>query len=205
MNSDEHEKALVRSLATGRSSVGHQLWQGVFGNANPVWVEIGPGRGEFLLDTARKSPERNYFGIERSGSSARRIEARIAYLGLANARVVRGDATCVIATLPDACVAGYYLLFPDPWWKRRHWRRRVLTPAFVSDLRRTLEPGGLIHFVSDVHDYFLLARSHLDADPELESTDEIRALSIFSGFARKAKLRGAPLYASVHRRRVAYS
>jgi tRNA (guanine-N7-)-methyltransferase len=202
--SDEQEEAVRRSLVTRHSSLVSSFWRGVFGNANPVWVEIGPGRGEFLLDTARKNPQQNYFAIERAGSSARRIEAEIECRRLANARVVGGDATCVIAMLPDACVAGYYLLFPDPWWKRRHERRRVITPTFFSDLRRTLEPGGLVHFATDVRDYFMLGQSYLDADPELEPIGEIPVMSTFTAFARKAQARGDPLFASVHRRRASH-
>ncbi|HLY38770.1 MAG TPA: tRNA (guanosine(46)-N7)-methyltransferase TrmB, partial [Candidatus Binatia bacterium] len=118
-------------------------WSGVFGNDRPVEVEIGPGRGDVLLAFAAASLGRNFFGIERTGGAAAAIAARAAARGLANVRVVAGDARCIVAELvPDGSVAAYHVYFPDPWPKTRHRKRRLASAGFAAALARTLAPGG---------------------------------------------------------------
>lgn len=175
------------------------LWTAVFDNDRPVRIEVGPGRGEFLLHTAREDPEHNYFAIERSRGRTRDIEKRLGKRpDLSNARVVNGDAACVLALLPDASVDGYYVLFPDPWWKIRHHRRRLLTPEFVATLRRTLVVGGAIQMATDVLGYFEVAQQYLDADPGLERKESGVSASPSTSFSRKAERAGAVTYRSVH-------
>jgi tRNA (guanine-N7-)-methyltransferase len=177
------------------------LWQGIFGNGRPVAVEIGPGRGDFLVASARSEPESNFFAIERSGSRALRLRQRVDARGLGNVRVLQADATCVLELLPDACVERYHVQFPDPWWKKRHARRRLWTPAFVSLLRRTLRPGGSIELVTDVGDYFAFAQTLLDAQAGLQRESAGPTEIAATSFARKALARGDTLYRSEHRRR----
>jgi tRNA (guanine-N7-)-methyltransferase len=175
-------------------------WQQIFGNDRPVAIEIGPGRGEFLLTSARAAPERNFFAIEHSQSRTREISARLATTGLTNARVVSGDAVCLVDLFPPASVAAFYVLFPDPWWKRRHEKRRLWTPRFVTGIRRALIPGGTVELVTDVRDYFELAQSHLDADPALLRVSVGTLAEMQTSFARKATARGVALHRSVHRK-----
>jgi len=126
-------------------------WSGLFGNDRPVEVEIGPGRGDVLLAFAEASPARNFFGIERTGGAAAAIVARAAKHGLANVRVVAGDARCIVAQLvSDDSVAAYHVYFPDPWPKTRHRKRRLVTAAFAAALARTLAPRGTVDVASDV-------------------------------------------------------
>ena len=133
------------------------LWRVVFGDDRPVEVEIGPGRGDVLLAFAARQPDRGFFGIERSTGVADAIVARAAALGLHNVRAVGGDARCIVERLvPAASVAAYHIYFPDPWWKRRHFRRRLFTPAFVAALARTLIPGGRLFTATDVDEVFEL-------------------------------------------------
>jgi len=180
---------------------GPALWTAIFGNTHPVSVEIGSGRGEFLIASAAQNPHENFLGIERSARRVREVAVRLAAQGLANARILGADATCVIRLIPGTCVAAYYILFPDPWWKRRHQRRRLMTAPFVAELRRTLVPDGTIHLVTDVGDYFGLAQRQLNADPALEPVEYPDTPRASTSFARKAAARGGRLYASVHRRR----
>jgi tRNA (guanine-N7-)-methyltransferase len=179
----------------------NDLWCEIFGNDRAVEVEIGPGRGEFLLATAEAHPERNYFAIERSHSQTRLLAARLAAAGLINARVLQGDAACIVRLLPDACVSAFHVLFPDPWWKRRHHRRRFWTAGVVTHLRRALVMGGTIELVTDVEDSFRQAQRLLDADPGLDRlcAGETRDGPLTT-FARKAALRRATIHRSVHRR-----
>jgi tRNA (guanine-N7-)-methyltransferase len=176
-------------------------WQQIFANDRPVAVEIGPGRGEFLLSSARAAPARNFFAIEHSASRTREIAAKLDLEQIANARVLCGDAVCLVELFPEASVAAFHVLFPDPWWKRRHHKRRLWTPRFVAALRRALAAGGTIELITDVGDYFALAQSLLSADPGLEVVAVGHPPEVQTSFARKAVRRGDRLYRSLHRRR----
>jgi tRNA (guanine-N7-)-methyltransferase len=126
-------------------------WRAVFGNDGPVEFEIGPGRGDVLLAFAAAAPARNFFAVERGARAVEGIAARAAAAGLANVRVVAGDARCVIARcVPDASVSAYHLYFPDPWPKTRHRERRMMRGGLPRELARTLVPGGVVHVASDL-------------------------------------------------------
>lgn len=181
---------------------GTGFWKAIFGNDNLVSIEIGPGRGDCLIASARANPEHNFFGIERSRRRVADIQHKIDNAGLANARVLMADATCLIRLLPDACVATYVVQFPDPWWKRRHHRRRLFTESFVDEVARTLIAGGTIELITDVGDYFRLAQALLDAHHALNRlpVDPSHHRDA-TNFARKAHARQAKTFASVHQRR----
>jgi tRNA (guanine-N7-)-methyltransferase len=146
------------------------LWAGVFGNDHPVEIEIGPGRGDVLLAFAAARPAANFFAIEHARGAAERLAARLAATGLVNVRVIAADAPCVVRHLvPDASVTAYHVYFPDPWPKRRHRKRRLVTPRFLDDLRRTLVPGGVVHVATDLAWLF----------------EEIVGVFVGGGFARR--------------------
>ncbi|MFI5398087.1 MAG: tRNA (guanosine(46)-N7)-methyltransferase TrmB [Candidatus Binatia bacterium] len=133
----------------------HEFWRQVFGNDRPVEVEIGPGSGTFIVPVAQQRPQTNFFGLENSTSRAWHLQNAIASRNIANARVIHADAACVVATIiPAESVAAYHIYFPDPWWKRRHHRRRLFTPAFAHALARTLRTGGRLHTATDVEEVF---------------------------------------------------
>lgn len=126
-------------------------WQAVFGNDRGVEIEIGPGRGDVLLTLAAADPATNFFAVERAGGGAAAIQASAEARGLANVRVVAGDARCIVATcVADASVAAYHIYFPDPWPKTRHRRRRLAADGFARELARTLVPGGAVHVATDL-------------------------------------------------------
>lgn len=176
-------------------------WRRIFCNDRPVVVEIGPGRGEFLVASARRDPARNFYAIEHSAARTREIAARLARSGVDNARVIAGDATCLLEWIPVASVSAFYVLFPDPWWKRRHFKRRLWTAPFVAALARTLIRHGTVELVTDVGEYFAMAQEYLDAEPRLEPVLVGEAEALETSFARKARQCGATLHRSVHRRR----
>jgi tRNA (guanine-N7-)-methyltransferase len=133
-------------------------WQKIFGNTNPVEVEIGFGKGAFLLALARNHPECNFFGVEFTKHWAFRLSSLLERDGPSNTIVVHADFTCLVETMiwPDS-VSAYHLYFPDPWWKRRHSHRRLFHPyrlGFATALVRTLKPQGKIFLASDVREYF---------------------------------------------------
>jgi tRNA (guanine-N7-)-methyltransferase len=131
---------------------GATLWRGIFGTAHPVEIEIGPGRGEVLLAFARAHPEINFFAIEHAAGAAEAITAAAARDGLANVRVVAGDARCILERLvPAASVMAIHVYFPDPWPKTRHRHRRLFGgPDFAGAIARALVPGGAVHVASDL-------------------------------------------------------
>jgi len=132
-------------------SLDHPIaWAQVFGDARPVEVEIGPGRGERMLAAAAANPAVNFFGIEVRGGAARAINDRAARLGFRNVLVVAGDVRWIFRLVADASVAAYHIHFPDPWPKTRHRERRLATPAFAREIARTLAPGALVHVASDL-------------------------------------------------------
>ncbi len=122
----------------------------VFGRAAPVTVEIGFGNGDALARQAAAHPEIDYLGIEVHRPGVGRLLARVAAEGLANVRVACADAKEVLArNIPDDSLAAVYVLFPDPWPKKRHHKRRLVQPEFVQLVRRKLKPGGVLHLATD--------------------------------------------------------
>lgn len=143
-------------------------WAEIFANTNPVEVEIGFGKGAFLLALARNRPEHNFFGVEFSKRRAFRLARLIERDGPANAIAIHADMTCLARTMIwPASVAVYHLYFPDPWWKKRHQRRRLFRDDFVNALTHTLVPGGTIFLASDVAEYFAEIVRQFSAAPEL--------------------------------------
>ncbi len=182
-------------------------WSEIFGNRNPVEIEIGPGKGTFLLTMARTCPERNFFGVEFSTRRAWRLARLIERDGPANALVIHADITCLVRTLIwPASVAAYHLYFPDPWWKRRHHRRRLFRDDFAVALARTLRPGGQIFLASDVAAYFAEIVQQLAALPELVQVpwqrDQVtrKGKLILTDFERKYREAGRPLLYAAFRK-----
>ena len=126
----------------------------LFGNDHPVYVEIGFGNGESLAEMARLHPERNYIGIEVHRPGVGHLLLKLAETGCENVRVIRHDAIEVLAQmLPESSLQGVYLLFPDPWHKKRHHKRRILQPSLVERLARLIHQGGFLHVATDWQDY----------------------------------------------------
>jgi tRNA (guanine-N7-)-methyltransferase len=176
------------------------FWTQIFHDPHPVAIEIGPGLGEFLEVIARRQPDWNFYAIERAPSRARAVQMRIDSAGLGNARVVCAAAEFALALMPSACVGRVYVQFPDPWWKRRHHRRRLVTPAFVGSVHRVLRTGASVEFVTDVAEYFARTREILDAHPGLERIETEHELLTATSFSHKADLRGWKIHAASYRK-----
>jgi tRNA (guanine-N7-)-methyltransferase len=157
----------------------------LFGRDAPLEVEIGAGKGEFMIERAAAIPERNFLAIELSASLARLLAVRAGRSELANLRVLRADARTVVnLLLPDQSVAAYHIYFPDPWPKERQMKHRLFTPHFASGLRRTLSPDGRVHVASDVRDYAESIFASLEAAGLSRSHEPVPARER-SGFWRK--------------------
>ncbi len=142
----------------------------LFGADRPVYLEIGTGNGETLVQLAARHPGHAYLGVEVHRPGIGHLLQRAAGLGLENLRVVRGDAVALLDALPEASLAGVYLLFPDPWPKKRHHKRRILQPPLVERLVRVIRPGGLFHAATDWEEYAQQMLRLLSAEPRLENT-----------------------------------
>lgn len=147
---DTGEVLLEESVAARPVDLGE-----VFGNGRPVEVEIGAGKGTFLVARAAARPEVNFLGIEYAGAYARYSADRCRRAGLTNVRMLIADAGHFFkACLADRSLLRVHIYFPDPWPKRKHRRRRLIQPAFVAAARRTLALGGQLIVVTDSLDYF---------------------------------------------------
>jgi tRNA (guanine-N7-)-methyltransferase len=121
--------------------------------ADAVGLEIGFGGGEHLLAEAAANPGAGFIGCEAFVNGMAKTLAGIKARGLTNVRLHFGDATELLHWLPDGSIARVDLLYPDPWPKRRHWKRRFVQDASIATLARILQPGGELRFASDIDDY----------------------------------------------------
>lgn len=143
----------------------------LFGREAPVYLEIGFGNGEALAAMAGAHPENNYLGIEVHrpgvGMLLRGLEAG----AVTNVRIICADAREILERrIPDGSLSGVYIFFPDPWPKKRHHKRRLVQPEFVTLLRRKLLVGGLLHLATDWEDYAQQMLAVLSSADGLENT-----------------------------------
>lgn len=153
-------------------------FQGLFPNDSPLWLEIGFGDGEALLNIASAHPEVNFLGIEVHAPGVGHLLAGIDRLKLPNVRVMRHDALEVLDNMIAAASLDRILLFfPDPWHKKRHQKRRILQTNTIASVKTALKPGGVLHCATDWQDY---AESMLEV---LQGDRELRNLSGSGGYA----------------------
>jgi tRNA (guanine-N7-)-methyltransferase len=134
----------------------------------PLVVEIGFGRGEFLMELAGKNPGTAFIGVEVSFKRVLKTARRLARTKLRNVRLVDGRGQGVVeAAIPDASVDAFWINFSDPWPKDRHAPRRLFQPPFVADVARALAPGGRLHVATDDAAYALQIQCLLAQEPRL--------------------------------------
>jgi tRNA (guanine-N7-)-methyltransferase len=187
--------------AAAGESPGPWDWRDVFGNDRPVEIEVGCGKGLFLLTSAVSRPEVNFVGIEVVRKYQLFTATRMAKRGLHNVRVCCADARGVLRDRVAAgSVRALHVYFPDPWWKTQHHKRRVFTAEFAAAIVRTLQPGGLLSVATDVEAYFGVMRELIEARPELRPLafagpgEQANDVDSLTNFERKARLVGKPVY-----------
>ena len=172
----------------------------MFGRRAPVEIEIGAGKGEFIIERAAEFPERDFIAVELSGTITHVLAVRCGRAGLKNVRVARMDArTLVNLMLPDASVSAFHIYFPDPWPKERHVKHRLFTPTLAASLFRTVESGGIAYVATDVGNYAG------EIFPMMEAAGFIRAVEPVpgaerTGFARKYVAAGKAVFSGSFRR-----
>lgn len=141
----------------------------LFGPGVPVEMEIGSGKGGFVLRQAKSHPDRNYLGIEWANKFYKYAADRMARWGLTNVRIMRTDARhFVIHRLAPGCLSALHVYHPDPWPKKRHVKRRLFQPTFVSAAVEALSPGARLAIQTDHAGYFEQIKEVTAARPELE-------------------------------------
>jgi tRNA (guanine-N7-)-methyltransferase len=176
-------------------------WPTFFGNANPVEIDVGSGRGMFLVSAGTEHPQRNYLGIELDYREGRRAARRLQRRRLENVRVLGADVHHVFDSyITPHSVAAIHVYFPDPWWKRKHRRRRVFTDQFADECARLLKPGGLLHSWTDVEEYFGVISALMDHHPlfgKLATPAErppANDLDYRTSFERRKRKAGLPIW-----------
>jgi tRNA (guanine-N7-)-methyltransferase len=130
-------------------------WSTLFGNSNPIEIELGCGKGRFIIRSAQENPGINYLGVEKSGKYSRVLKQRVLKSGVQNIRLLRGEAAYFITKfIPPASVQAFHIYFPDPWPKKRHHKRRLVNTGFVEKAKSSLAANGCIFYATDFEDYF---------------------------------------------------
>ena len=137
-----------------------------------IRLEIGFGGGEYLVAEAQRQPRTGFIGVEPFVNGMAKALSAIAACQIGNIRLHHGDAADVIAWLPPAGLAGVDLVYPDPWPKRRHWKRRFVQDASLVGIARVLRPGGEFRFASDIPDYAAWTLERGLRSPDLSWTAE---------------------------------
>jgi tRNA (guanine-N7-)-methyltransferase len=179
----------------------------LFACEQPLEVEVGSGKGLFLQSAAIANPEHNFLGIEIATKYARFASARLAKHELHNAVMIHGDAQRLFGEfLPDNSLAAVHVYFPDPWWKKRHHKRRVMNEQFVPQIERTLACGGTLHFWTDVAERFdatlelIAAHSGLTGPIVVAERPAEHNLDYRTHFERRMRLADTPIYRAEFRK-----
>jgi tRNA (guanine-N7-)-methyltransferase len=140
--------------------------------ASEAWLEIGFGGGEHMAAQGARHPDVLIVGAEPFQNGVASALRHIDEAGLANVRVHDGDVRELLGRMPDASLARAFVLFPDPWPKTRHHKRRIVQPDMVAELARLIRPGGRLRFASDVAHYVDWSLEKILANPEFSWTAE---------------------------------
>lgn len=177
--------------------------QALFGNAHPVELEVGHGKGQFIVTAASERPAVNFLGVEIVYKYHLYTADRCARRQLTNVRLACADIRDFLPQqIAPASLSAIHVYFPDPWWKTRHHKRRIFTATFAAHCAMALRPGGRLFVATDVADYAQLVRQTCDpitqlrqCVPPASATDSLQ-----TNFLRKAVLQGRPIHQITYER-----
>jgi len=173
----------------------------LFGRQARLEIEVGSGKGLFLSAAAAGDADSDFLGIEILAKYASFVAARLATREVANARIIHGNAEDFFRLwVQDNSIDAVHVYFPDPWWKARHKKRRVMNELFLPNVQRTLVPGGTLHFWTDVEEYFQSALELIAAHTTLIGPQPVSEkpadhdLDYRTHFERRMRLNDLPVY-----------
>ncbi len=172
----------------------------LFARVAPLEIELGAGRGDFIIARAAAYPERNFLAVELAGTIAQLMAIRAGRAGLDNLRVARMDARPLVnLMLPEASVAAYHIYFPDPWPKERHVKHRLFNPILIAGLKRTLRHAAPLYVATDVAAYAEAIFAALGAAGFVRVDDAAPGAEL-TGFAMKFRAQGRAVHAGAFHR-----
>jgi tRNA (guanine-N7-)-methyltransferase len=167
----------------------------LFGRNTPLHVDLGCGDGSFLCEMAQEFPKSNFLGIERLTKRVKKVRRKAEKIE--NVRVLRADTLFAVRyLLPESSVETFYLLFPDPWPKRRHQLRRIFTRDFLDAIAAALEKHGVLRIATDHLDYFFQIERLSGAHPQFQVVPQSSndAVLPVTNFERTFRGQGVPIY-----------
>lgn len=172
----------------------------IFPKAAPLEVEIGAGRGDFIIGRAEANPSRNFLAVERPGSKGQLLAIECGRVATENLKVAKMDArTLVCLMLPDSSVAAYHVYFPDPWPKRTQAKHRLFGPHFVQGIARTLAPDGIVYVATDLGWWAREMFDRLEAGGFTRVAAKAPGATL-TGFARKYTAQGKEVFSGAFER-----
>ena len=181
--------------------------EALFGRIAPLELEIGSGKGMFISKAAGQCPHHNFLGIEIGTKYARFSAAGLIRQNRTNAVMVCGDAALVLQdVIPSETLAAVHVYFPDPWWKRAHRKRRVLRTEVLQLIESRLMPDGVLHFWTDVEEYFmstlnLLAKTTALRGPfEVPQQEAVSEEDYRTHFERRTRMHGERVYRTMYKK-----
>jgi len=173
----------------------------LFGRTAPLELEIGSGKGLFLRTAAQRNLEHDFLGVEIGKKYAVLSAAGIAKANLTNAMMICGDAAQLLDEwISPNSLQAVHVYFPDPWWKRAHKKRRILREEMVKRIERNLQSGGMLHFRTDVKEYFdttlalLASATRLEGPHEIPENEPQHDMDYHTHFERRTRLHGETVY-----------
>ena len=177
--------------------------QSLFETEQDLEIEVGSGKGLFVLSESGRVPDRNFLGNEIARKYCRFAAYRLSQEGRSNAKMLSGDGLRLFREfLPDCCAVAVHVYFPDPWWKSKHRRRRVMRQPLIEDIQRVLKPGGIFHFWTDVEEYFeetigfMKRYSDLSGPHHVEEPPATHDMDYRTHFERRMRKNDHPIYRS---------
>lgn len=197
-----------REMIAGSGYVVHEperirgKWQEEFGNGHPIRLEIGMGKGKFLMELAKRNPQINYVGIEKYSTVLLRAVQKMEQEPLQNVRLIRLDAEHITEIFSEGEIDRIYLNFSDPWPKDRHAGRRLPSRQFLARYDRILKKGGMIEFKTDNRDLFAFAEEEVGASGwkmiqityDLHADGEMNQDNVMTEYEERFSSMGNPIF-----------
>jgi tRNA (guanine-N7-)-methyltransferase len=201
------DSKLLMTPSYFKKAADHQAFRQRLSEPGRIELEVGSGKGLFLIGAAQRNPSTYFIGLELASKYAAMAQTRLESHGIPNGRFYDANAVEVMChDVPAGRLAAVHVYFPDPWWKARHKKRRVLNEVMVQAIERALEPNGLLHFWTDVVDYYestlelLAAATNLKGPQYVDEREAEHSMDYHTHFERRTRLNGLPVYRSLFRK-----